>query len=63
VFAFARLLPMSDVDKAVEILAQRAISSPSSSARSTDPASPGPTGHSSPPSCTDYPVQCCGNCT
>jgi hypothetical protein len=64
VFAFARLLPMSDTDKDVEILAlrhqlavlQRQID------RQTPPHAAGP-GLSSPPSCTDYHGRRCGSCT
>jgi hypothetical protein len=62
VFALVRLLPTSDVDKDVEILALRhqlAVLS----ARSTDLASRGPTGPSSPPSCTVYQGRRCGRCT
>lgn len=62
VFAFVRLLPMSDVDKDVEILALRRQLAVLQ--RQIDrPASPRPTGHSSPPSCTDCPARRCGNCT
>jgi hypothetical protein len=58
VVTLIRLLPMSDVDKNVEILA----CSPGR-ARSTDLASPRPTGPSSPPWSTDSPRHGCGNCT
>jgi hypothetical protein len=61
VFTLVRILPMSDVDKSVEILTLR--HQLTVNVRSTSPASPRPTGRSSPPCSTGYHGRRCGSYT